>query len=166
MQWSDNASYATILCSHNGNFLQWMGRLSYSFSTVATDELELREARASANRELTQNLWNTAKWQNPAFDKASYLRVIHIWSSCETLGHRAKGKINSLIYRSLTAFRPEIFCWWPGIGSWNASFEYQQFLPWEKCRSLNIATTLYCVLNNILTIYVKLHFKWYEMYCE
>ena len=24
-------------------------------------------------------LWNTARWQEPAFDKASDLRVIHLW---------------------------------------------------------------------------------------
>ena len=29
---------------------------------------------------------------------------------------------------------------------------------------LNIITSLRCVLNNILSIYVKLHFKWYKMY--
>ena len=39
-------------------------------------------------------LWNTDRFQEPAFDKASDLRVIHIWSSCEML-HRSQGSINS-----------------------------------------------------------------------
>ena len=42
-------------------------------------------------------LWNTARWQEPAFNKASDLRVIHLWSSCETLQHRSQGNINSLM---------------------------------------------------------------------
>ena len=35
----------------------------------------------------------------PAFDKASDLRVIHLWSSCETFQHRAHGNINSLMVK-------------------------------------------------------------------
>ena len=33
-----------IMCTHNGNFPQWIGRLSYLLSIVATNELALREA--------------------------------------------------------------------------------------------------------------------------
>ena len=32
--------------------------------------------------------------------------------------------------------------------------------------SLIVMTGLYCVLNNILTIYIKVHVKWYKMYYD
>ena len=41
-------------------------------------------------------LWNTARWQEPAFDKASDVGVIHLWLWYETLQNRAQGNINSL----------------------------------------------------------------------
>ena len=44
-------------------------------------------------------LWNTARWQEPAFDKASDLRVIHLWSRYETLQNRALGNVNSLMVK-------------------------------------------------------------------
>ena len=31
-------------------------------------------------------------------------------------------------------------------------------------RKMYILAFIYCVLSKILTIYVKLHFKWYKMY--
>ena len=94
-------------------------------------------------------LWNTAKWQKPAFDKASVLRVIHIWSSCEMLHDWAQGKNNSQMYRSETAFRHKIFSWCMVryCGSWNASFRIPIISTMRKDHSLNIMTGLYCVLN-------------------
>ena len=44
-------------------------------------------------------LWNTARWQEPAFDKASDLRVINLWSWYETLQNQAQGNINSLMVK-------------------------------------------------------------------
>ena len=44
-------------------------------------------------------LWNTARWQGPAFDKVSDLRVTHLWPSCETIQHRAQGSFNSFIFK-------------------------------------------------------------------
>ena len=44
-------------------------------------------------------LWNTAIWQEPAFDKASDLRVINLWSWYETLQNQAQGNINSLMVK-------------------------------------------------------------------
>ena len=44
-------------------------------------------------------LWNTARWQEPAFDKASELRVIHFWLWYETLQNLAQGNINSLMVK-------------------------------------------------------------------
>ena len=43
--------------------------------------------------------WNTARWQEPAFDKASGLRVIHLWLWYETLQNRAQGNINSFMVK-------------------------------------------------------------------
>ena len=64
-------------------------------------------------------LWNAARWQELAFDKASGLRVIHIWSSHETLQHHTQGSINSLMVRYEinyeTAFCHKIFSWWPDM---------------------------------------------------
>ena len=44
-------------------------------------------------------LWYTARWQELAFDKASDLRVIHLWLWYETLQNRALGNINSLMVK-------------------------------------------------------------------
>ena len=48
------------MCTHNGNFPQWIGRLSYLLSIVATNELALREASwVSATIELSISpQWN------------------------------------------------------------------------------------------------------------
>ena len=42
---------------HNGNFPQWMGRLSYLVGTIATTELAMRGARASATTKLAHFSW-------------------------------------------------------------------------------------------------------------
>ena len=42
-------------------------------------------------------LWNTARWHEPSFDKDSDHRVIHLWSSLETLQHWAQRNINSMM---------------------------------------------------------------------
>ena len=42
---------------HNGDFPQWMGRLSYLVNIIATDELAIRGARASATMELVHFSW-------------------------------------------------------------------------------------------------------------
>ena len=42
-------------------------------------------------------LLNTARWQEPAFDKSSDLRVIYLWLWYETFQNRAQGNINSLM---------------------------------------------------------------------
>ena len=48
-----------IMCTHNGNFPQWIGRLFYLVSIVATDELALQGARVSAIIELSISpQWN------------------------------------------------------------------------------------------------------------
>ena len=61
----------------------------------------------------------------------------------------------------------KIFSWWPGIPvHWMRHSEYKAFLPCERDHSLGVMNGLYCVLNNILTIYVKLLFQWYKMYYE
>ena len=44
-------------------------------------------------------LWNTARWHEPAFDKASDLRVIHLWLWYGTLQNRAQGNVNSLMVK-------------------------------------------------------------------
>ena len=44
--------------THNGNFLQWMGHLSYSISTMATDELAMWGATASVTIKLAHSSWN------------------------------------------------------------------------------------------------------------
>ena len=43
---------------HNGNFPQWMERLSYLVSTMATNELAMWGAGASATTELAIFPWN------------------------------------------------------------------------------------------------------------
>ena len=43
--------------SHNGDFPQWIGRLSYLVNTMASDELAMRVARASATMELVRWSW-------------------------------------------------------------------------------------------------------------
>ena len=175
----------------------WMGRLSYSVSTMSADELAMRGATASATMELADfsrnismpsttsfslllmcqyslastyfvlrlilnvyffhgckweawevlpkwmtkiiyyqfamfvydlydyKLGNTAKWQAPAFDEASDLRVTNLWSLCEMLQHRTQGNINSLMVENVPIWSRillQIFSWWSGIGLWNASF--------------------------------------------
>ena len=48
-----------IMCTHNGNFPEWIGRLSYLVSIVATNELALRGARVSSTIELSISpQWN------------------------------------------------------------------------------------------------------------
>ena len=42
------------MCSHNCDFPQWMGLLSYLVNTMATDELAMPGARASATMELVR----------------------------------------------------------------------------------------------------------------
>ena len=91
----------------------------------------------------------------------------HFWSSCETLQHLAPGNISSLMVKCVQVWNRinhKIFSWWLGIFSRMRRFEYQEFLPCKRDDSLNIMTGLYCVLNNISTICVKFHFKWYNMY--
>ena len=39
---------------HNGNYPQWMGRLSYLVSTITAGELAVRRARSSATMELAR----------------------------------------------------------------------------------------------------------------
>ena len=46
------------MCTHNGKFPHCMGRLSYLVSTMATDELTMRWARASATMEESRFSWN------------------------------------------------------------------------------------------------------------
>ena len=73
-------------------------------------------------------LGNTAKWQAPAFDEASDLRVTNLWSSCEILQHRTQGNINSLVVTDVQIWSSillQIFSWWSDIGLWNVYFENQ-----------------------------------------
>ena len=44
-------------------------------------------------------LWNTVRWQEPAFDKASDIRVVHLSLWYETLQNRAQWNINSLVVK-------------------------------------------------------------------
>ena len=66
---------------------KWMAEIFYSQCALFVYDLHIYK------------LWNTARWQEPAFDKTSDLGVIHLWSSCETLQHRAQGNINSLMVK-------------------------------------------------------------------
>ena len=73
-------------------------------------------------------LWNRARWQEPAFHKASDLTKIHRWSS--PVWKRPSIEPNEILtrwwsnmYRYETAFcHKKKISWWPGIGSWIASF--------------------------------------------
>ena len=61
-------------------------------------------------------LWDTAKWQKNALDKASDLSDpywIVVWNTPSW----SPRKINFMMYRSETEFRHKIFSLWPGIGS-------------------------------------------------
>ena len=106
-------------------------------------------------------LWNTARWQEPAFDIASDLRIIHLGSSCEMLQHPAQRNINSLMVKCVwiwTAFCKYLVHGQVLVHGMRLS-KYQQFLPGERDHSLDIIKGLYCVLNNILTICVKIAFQ-------
>ena len=71
-------------------------------------------------------LWNTARCQEPAFHKASDLTMIHFDRRVETLQHWAHWNINSLMVKYVQIWNSILSQkkngWWPGIGSWIASF--------------------------------------------
>ena len=45
------------MCTHNGDFPQLMGRLSYLVNTMASDEVAMCVARASSTMELVHFSW-------------------------------------------------------------------------------------------------------------
>ena len=114
---------------------KWMTKIYYSQLTMFVYDLH------------DYKLW--ARWQEPALDKASDLRVIHISSSCETLQHHPQWNISLLMVRYIQV--------WNRILSQNIYMtsryrfmecviprEYQWFLPCERDRPL-IATLVYIV---------------------
>ena len=71
-------------------------------------------------------LWNTARWQEPAFHKASDLTMIYLWSSCGYAPELSLVKYQLVAGQICTDLKQHFvakkFSWWPGISSWIASF--------------------------------------------
>ena len=97
---------------------KWMAKIFYSRCALFVYDLHVYK------------LWNTARWQEPAFDTASDLRVILLWSSCETPQHRAQGNINSLMVKYVQVWNRILsqniylmaWYWFMECLWWNAEF--------------------------------------------
>ena len=121
--------------------LKWMAKMFYSqFAMFVYDHDD-------------HKLWNTARWQEPAFHKHFKLQISQ-WSTfdhrVEMLQHWAQWNINSLMVKY--------------VQTWNWILSQKQFSWWIASFQIPIISTMreglfviyiewsFCILSNILTI--------------
>ena len=127
-----------------------MGIIYYMISMITNCELEL-DGKNPHFTKLQISQWSTVDRRRCGNARANEPNEIltRWWSS---------------IYRYETAFCHKKNSWWPGIGSWVASFRIPIIFITREGLFVKILTGLYCILTGLAPDILKMEF-WTHMGC-